>query len=286
MNPTVQTLIASAIQMMNNIESKRIDAEALLAYSIGISRIELLTDLHRSISNHYVNKFLQFIEQRISGKPISKIIGSKEFWSQNFVVNEHVLDPRPDSETVIETLLKLCINKNQNYKIADFGTGTGCLAIIAALELPKAKICAFERNTQAFQMAYKNIKNHNLLNRIKLRMLSWTKCSQTFDIILSNPPYIGMTEFNSLSKEVKFFDPETSLYGGFNGLMPYFEIFPILQRQLNKSGIAILEIGEKQSCLLHYARRHGFMKSYLVKDLNKKERVLVLRRTNARNLCL
>jgi release factor glutamine methyltransferase len=179
---------------------------------------------------------LEINKKRAERYPISQIIGNREFWSKNFIVNQHVLDPRPDSETLISTVLKYYPNKKQRLKIADFGTGTGCLLISVLSEYKYAVGIGFEKSLEAYKVAYQNTKKHNLLSRAKIFPSSWTECRGSFDLIISNPPYIKRSKLKDLQAEVQK-EPRITLDGGIDGLNCYLSIFSILRRCLKKMGL-------------------------------------------------
>ncbi|EAL58868.1 modification methylase, HemK family, partial [Wolbachia endosymbiont of Drosophila ananassae] len=220
--------------------------------------------------------FWKLTKKRAERYPISQIIGNREFWSKNFIVNQHVLDPRPDSETLISTVLKYYPNKKQRLKIADFGTGTGCLLISVLSEYKYAVGVGFEKSLEAYKVAYQNTKKHDLLSRAKIFPSSWIECSDLFDLIISNPPYIKRSKLKDLQAEVQK-EPKTALDGGIDGLNCYLSIFPILRRCLKKNGFAILEIGEDQSNIDKIIPSYELAFQEYVYDLAGMKRCIVVK---------
>jgi len=188
--------------------------------------------------------------RRLAGEPLSKILGLKEFWGLEFQVNEYVLDPRPDTETLIEAVLDYVGGrKSETLKILDLGTGTGCVPISLLSELPNATAMAIDISDEALDVARQNVQKHNdqhdISDRIEFRKGSWFEGleGQNFDIITSNPPYIPDSDIENLSKEVKNHDPVLALSGGDSGLEAYNKIFSSLNNHLKSDGRAFFEIG-------------------------------------------
>lgn len=220
--------------------------------------------------------FWKLTKKRAERYPISQIIGNREFWSKNFIVNQHVLDPRPDSETIILAVLKYYPNKEQKLKIADFGTGTGCLLISVLSEYEHAVGIGFEKSLEAYKVACQNVKKHNLPSRARILPNSWTKCRGLFDLIISNPPYIKSSKLKNLQAEVQK-EPKMALDGGIDGLSCYLSIFPILRKCFKKNGAAILEIGEDQNDIDKIIPSYGLSFQEYVYDLAGMKRCIIVK---------
>jgi len=223
-----------------------------------------------------INVFNILINRRLSNEPISKIINNKSFWKDNFFVNEFVLDPRPETEAIIEESLNVVKDKNANLKILDLGTGSGAIAISLAREFCNAKIVAIDVSDQAIEVAKKNITEKNLNSRIELKKTSIDNINDKFDLIVSNPPYLTKKELESISYEIKHFEPVVALDGGEDGLDFYREFAKKTPLIMNFKANLILEIGERQydDC------REIFSNSSLkfkkkTQDLQKKDRIMV-----------
>ncbi|MGN0919170.1 MAG: peptide chain release factor N(5)-glutamine methyltransferase [Alphaproteobacteria bacterium] len=184
----------------------------------------------------------QIIERRKAGEPLSKILGHRGFWRGDFFVDENVLDPRPDSETLIQAVLEKVPDKNQTLRILDLGTGSGCLLISLLMEYKKALGVGMDISPKALEIARKNaFKNGVKADFILMDMTKLPKDLKSFDIVISNPPYIPTKEIEGLGVEVKKYDPHLALDGGKDGLDFYRVI-----AQKAPARLIFLEIGQAQ----------------------------------------
>ena len=165
--------------------------------------------------------FNKVLNRRLSKEPISKIINKKNFWKDEFYVNEFVLDPRPETEGIVEESIKLIKNKHSSIKILDIGTGSGALAISLAREFTNANIMAIDISEEAIKVANVNINNKKLNNQIQLRKTTLDNINVKFDLIVSNPPYLTKKELENTSYEIKNYEPLIALDGGKDGLNFY-----------------------------------------------------------------
>ena len=203
------------------------------------------------ISKTQATTFLKKIILRGGGKPLSKIIGKKEFYSRDFFVNTKTLDPRPETELIIDFIKNFEENRLTPLKILDLGTGTGCIIISLFLELNK-KINVtgdgVDISDDALEIAKKNARYHNIGDKINFFKSNWfSNVKNKFDIIVSNPPYIKTSEINFLPVGVKKFDPLISLCGGHDGLNSYRKIADKAKNYLKKDGFICVEVGNEQS---------------------------------------
>ena len=223
------------------------------------------------ISKELSFKFNTLIEQRVSGKPISKIIGKKLFFNSEFFVNENVLDPRPETETVVLVALE------ENFStLLDLGTGTGCILISLLKERPNAVGVSVDISKECLTVAKINAKTNGVLERIKFSQSDWfSNVNSKFDLIVSNPPYIGLSELGGLSREVKNFDPKVALFAGGDGLKCYKTIFNDVIHFLNPGGRFVTEVGYAQSAIVKKLFfNSGFTDIKITKDLNNINRVV------------
>ena len=217
------------------------------------------------------------------GKPLSKIIGKKEFYSRDFFVNSLTLDPRPETELIIDLVKSLEDKWSKPIRILDLGTGTGCIIISLYLELHK-KISlladATDISVEALKIAKKNAKRHNIESKINFFKSNWfSNVKNKFDIIVSNPPYIKKSEISSLPPEVKKFDPKISLCGGCDGLNSYRRIADEAKNYLKKNGFILVEIGSDQSRKVKKIFEYNQFDTISVsKDLFDKERVIIFKK--------
>ena len=188
-----------------NINNPELDLRILLKYASKKNNQIILSDL--KLEDIDIVKFKSFLQKRINRQPIAKIIKNKSFWKNNFYVNNFVLDPRPETELIIEEVLNIYKNKSQKIKILDIGTGSGCIAISLAKEFKNSLITAIDISQEALDVAKKNLKIHNCDNQIQLKKIDFKKIDTKFDLIVSNPPYLTHNQFNNSDPEIKNFEP-------------------------------------------------------------------------------
>ena len=227
--------------------SPRLDSEIILAHTLNISRTELWTQNQRMLSESEVKDVKKCMERRLNREPISQIVGHQEFWSLDFIVDENVLAPRPETELLIETALN-CISF-LTAKILDLGTGSGALAVTMAKEVSECEVSAMDIDPKALSIAIENAVRHGVADRIEficadLRKSDWSGC---FSMILSNPPYIKSADIQKVMPEVRNYEPEKALDGGITGLDFYRAIIPMAIDQLEENGFLIFEIGHDQA---------------------------------------
>ena len=209
-------------------------------------------------------------------EPISKIINKKSFWKDNFYVNKFVLDPRPETEGIIEEAIKIYKNNKTHFKILDIGTGSGAIAISLAREFENAEIVAIDISEDAIKVANKNIKDRNLDKRINLKKTTFENIEDDFDLIVSNPPYLTQKEIKNLANEIKKFEPKIALFGGKDGLDFYRGFSKKINKNLRNGGYLILEIGVSQfSDCMEIFNHSGLKFIKKSQDLQKKDRIMV-----------
>jgi len=226
------------------IDNPRGEARLLLAAALGISREDTLT--LRELSPDKEIWFRRFVERRANREPLAYITGHREFWSLNFEVGPGVLVPRPDTETLIEEALRLVPDRSMPLKIADLGTGSGAILIAALTEFPNATGIGFEASPEAFGWASDNARRL-VPGRAEIRLAEWDKAEGPFDLVFSNPPYIGSKEIESLEPEVSRYEPRAALDGGPDGLSAYRSLAELLPTILGRGGHGLLEIGFGQA---------------------------------------
>ncbi len=257
----------------NNILNPELDLRILLKHASYSKKDIILSNVN--LIDIDIDYFNSLIVKRLNREPISKIIKNKNFWKSEFYVNSYVLDPRPESEIIIEEVLKNIDNKNKKLKILDIGTGSGCLAISLAKELINAKITGIDISNQAISVAKKNAKINKLNDRIDFKVLKLEDLKEKYDVIVSNPPYIDRESYQKLEKEVKKFEPKIALYGGKDGLKFYKLFAKKIENYMKKNSLFVCEIGHNQliDCKKIFDNSNLIMKK-VTKDIQKIDRTL------------
>jgi release factor glutamine methyltransferase len=257
-----------------NIPNAEIDLRILLNYSKYSKNEIILSNFDLDQIN--IDLFNKVLNRRLSNEPISKIINKKNFWKDEFYVNEFVLDPRPETEGIVEESIKLIKNKHSSIKILDIGTGSGALAISLAREFINSKIMAIDISEEAIKVANANINNKKLNNQIQLKHSTIDNIDDKFDLIVSNPPYLTKKELDNTSHEIKNYEPLIALDGGEDGLYFYHDFSKKINNIMNVNAYLILEIGEGQfrDCMdIFSLSKLNFHKK--AQDLQKKDRILI-----------
>lgn len=279
--------VAQILQICKKVSpQKKTHICILLSKILNSEFIEVLTNPNKKISEKNKKTFLKKFFFFINGKPLSKILGSREFFSRNFLINAHTLDPRPESEILIDVVKDLVKNTNlKKMKILELGVGSGCLLITLFLELKKmnliGKFIGTDINSKALMVALKNQSRFNICSSsLNFVQSNWfTEISEKFDIIVSNPPYISTNEFNDLDKIVKNYDPRSALDGGLDGLECFRQISKKVFYHLKNNGFFVVEIGSTQKEVV----KEIFEKEKLfylkcLRDFSNKERCIVFQK--------
>jgi release factor glutamine methyltransferase len=202
----------------------------------------------RAVDSTEAERFGALVARRAKREPMAHILGRREFWSLAFKVTADTLDPRPDSETVVQALLDHTPDRSAPLRVLDFGTGTGCLLLALLHELPNATGLGIDISAAALAVARANAEALGLAARASFRESNWDDgIAPAFDIVLSNPPYIPVGEIAALQPEVAAFEPHLALDGGPDGLDHYRRLAPAAERLLETGGLAAFEVGLGQS---------------------------------------
>jgi len=248
---TIHDLITDATKKLEDIgiPTARLDAEVLLAFSLGCDRIEFIKYPDRIIDGSQLDIFNRLIERRLRMEPVAYITGQKAFWSFVLEVNPDVLIPRPDTEVIVEEALSVCQKDDlKQPDILDVGTGSGAIALALAQELPDARITATDISEAALAVAKKNARSLGLENTVAfLQGDLFDPVEGRFDIIVSNPPYIDAEEYETLDPGVKNYEPRQALRAGQTGVEFYEKLVYQAPGRLKEKGWLLLEIGAKQA---------------------------------------
>lgn len=248
----------------------------LLAHALGFTQSDLIRNPGQQIDTTIYERLLV---RRIGHEPVALIVGRREFWSMEFMVSPASIIPRPDSETLIEAAVAAFGDRRQPTKIIDLGTGTGCLLLALLQEFPTAFGIGVDLAPDAAALAKANATRLGLRSRSAFLVGDWTEAiSGSFDLVISNPPYIPGPEVATLMPEVAHYEPRLALDGGPDGYDAHRTILSDLNRLLEPNGIAILELGRGQANYVSYlAREAGFQASFRM-DLAEIPRAIVLNR--------
>lgn len=228
-------------------DTPELDARLLLAHAACFSDTQLALKADEPASPALQVAARRLSDWRAAGKPVAKIIGHKEFWGLRFIVSEAVLDPRPDSETLIEAALPL-LPEEQDLQLIDLGTGSGCLLLTLLAERPHARGLGIDQSRAALQLARRNAHCLGMRQRVAFRHGDWLRgINMAADMIIANPPYIESAEIARLDKTVRLYDPRAALDGGVDGLAPYRHLIKPAFARLKIGGHLVLEIGSTQA---------------------------------------
>ncbi len=222
----------------------------------------------------------EFVLRRAAGEPLSKIVGKREFWGLTLSVSRDVLDPRPESETIIEAAVALFADRRREpIRILDLGIGSGALLCALLREFPGAQGLGVDRSEDAVKVARTNLEACGLAGRADVRVGHWTDGVEgPFDLIVSNPPYIPSSSIAGLPREVRDFDPRLALDGGADGLKAFRAIIPSSARLISPDGRLLVEVGAGQArSVLAIAAEAGFLDGATWRDLAGVERVVAAR---------
>lgn len=247
---TVGTALAEAAMRLSSagISDARREARLLVAAALGWDTARVLGFPEAEMTTTAGERLAALLTRRCAREPISRILGHREFWSLRFALSPDTLDPRPDSETLIEAALAALADRARAYRVLDFGTGTGCLLLALLSELPHAIGTGLDLSEGALEMARRNAAALGLGARAQFVCGNWgDPVSGSWDIILANPPYVASGEINRLSPEVARFEPRRALDGGVDGLSAHRLLAPAVSRLLAPTGIAVIEMGAGQA---------------------------------------
>jgi len=266
---------ASQLLKNKNIYSHTLDAEIILSDIMGVTREFLLTNQNIQISQKTLDQYNKAIERRIKKEPVAYIIGKKEFWSQDFLVNSATLIPRPETELLIYKVVNFF--KDKKINILDIGTGSGCILLSILKELKNSRGTGIDISAKAVQIAITNSKKLNLFYRSKFKVFDINNFYMgRYDLIVSNPPYISLSEMKNLSKSITNYEPLVALNGGSNGLDFIKKVIYKSNGLIKKNGLFALEIGNcqylKVSSLL---RQNGYREMFKEFDYNQNVRCII-----------
>lgn len=265
----------------SGFETAALDARILLLTAVGISATELVTRPDIPLTPDQAETLAAFARRRLAHEPVARIVGTREFWGLPFRLSPETLVPRPDTETLVETVLDLIPDRQAPLRIVDFGTGSGCILVALLHELPNAKGLGIDLSFGALVTARANAIDNRVGGRCRFALSRWADAvSGSFDLIVSNPPYIASGVIPTLDEEVREHDPTLALDGGPDGLEPYRIILSEAGRLLAPGGLLAVEIGYDQAeDLVSLARTYGLEILRVAHDLSGNPRCVAMRRS-------
>jgi len=259
----------------NKIETSRLDSELLLSKILKKNREEILINLDQEVCEKYLPKYKKLLLRRSKHEPIAYITEEKEFWSKIFFITSDALIPRPETELMVEKIIK--IFKNKNISILDIGTGSGCILISLLSELTNSQGVGIDISKKALTIAKKNSEKHRTKNKIKFLNKSLeSRLYQKFDLVVSNPPYIKSSDYKNLKEDVKKYEPRIALDGGNDGLDLIKKIIYKTKYILKVKGMLALEIGNAQyKKVSKILIKNNFRTEHIIRDYKDNIRCII-----------
>ena len=260
--------------------SNTVELDLNIIINILLEKKQRFLDFNYQLNQVEERKFFTLLNRRALSEPMAYIEEKKGFWKYEFVVRSGVLIPRPDSEVGVEYIINYVSRMNKKITIGEFGVGSGCLICSILLDTKYSIGYGYENQLSAYRVAKENVSKHRLSNRLHIKYESWELCRQRLDIILSNPPYIGLMEMNTLMTDVKKYEPRNALYGGsVLGARYYRSIFISANRNLKNDGIIVVEIGYTQSLIIKkIGLDNGYICYTTLMDISGHTRYLCFRK--------
>jgi len=258
------------------IDQPSIDARLMLEVAASVSRTEIVTDPYRELSAEQEATLEDYLSRRARREPVSHIIGRKGFWKILLQVNKNVLTPRPETEVIVDEVLK-AFPENMDFRMLDLGVGSGTILLAVLAERPAAKGLGIDASDEALAVARDNAASLDLNTRAALMHGDWTAGlgDASFDLVVSNPPYIPTADIDTLEPEVRDHEPRLALDGGADGLDAYRLLAPEILRVLKPGGMFAVEIGFDQSKAVEALfRQAGGQEVKTIKDLSTHDRVV------------
>ena len=274
--------IENALNIANNIlkdncnNSYQLDSELLMSKIFEKDRKFIILNSNKKLSEEKLEQFNCLINKRLKGEPIAYLLKKKDFWKYEFYVDKGILIPRPDSEVVVDQILKLTNNKD-NLRILDIGVGSGCLLISVLKERKNFHGVGIDISKKCIDISNINASKLEISNRVKFFKSDVDNFRfGKYDLIVSNPPYIKMLDFNNLKKDVINFEPKLALYGGLDGTSEIRKVIKKSSELIKKNGKFILEIAyDQKNKVIKLLRDKGFYINNILKDLADNDRCIV-----------
>jgi len=267
---------ANNILKKNHISTSNLDSEILLSKVLKKDRKYVILNLDQCLENELYNKFKKLISQRLTGKPMAYIVGKKDFWKYEFNVSNNVLIPRPDTEIIIEEVLKIFKYKKK-INVLEIGVGSGCILLSILKEKNNFYGIGIDISKECIDLSKKNALKLDLNNRVKFFKSDIDNFFYgKYDLIVSNPPYIKKKDLKYLERDVANYEPRLALDGGIDGVSEIIKVIDKSSKLVKKGGKLILEINFDQvNKVKKLLKKKGFYTNRVIKDLGKKNRCIV-----------
>ena len=274
----IRNTLNHAVKVLSkfDIKSPTLDSEILLSKAINKDKKYIILNSHKKIHKKNLDDFNNFIERRKKGEPIAYITNNKEFWNESFYVDKNVLIPRPDTELIIDQVLKI-FKKNKQLKLLDIGVGSGCILLSLLKERPNFFGTGIDISKKSINISKYNAKILQLTNRVKFFNSDVDNFKiGKYDLIVSNPPYIELRNLKYLERDVINFEPRLALSGGFDGFSKIRKVINSAANLIKGNGKLILEIGFSQGDKVKkILKENGFYINKVIKDYGKRDRCIV-----------
>ena len=260
----------------SGVSNPQLDCQILLSNSINKDKKYIILNPKQILNDGQLSDFKSLIEKRKKGEPIAYLINKKEFWNNEFFVNKDVLIPRPDTELIVEEVLKI-YSKNTHLQVLDIGTGSGCILLSILKERKYFYGTGIDISKKSINVSKFNAKKLNLVNRIKFFHSSVDNFNAgKYDLIVSNPPYIELVSLKYLEKDIVNFEPKLALSGGFDGFSKIRKVINKANYLIKKNGKFILEIGFNQkNKVKEILKQEGFYINKAVRDYGNNDRCII-----------
>ena len=274
----LETAIYDAYQKLknNDIKSAMLDSELLMSNAINESREFIILNLDKTICTKDFDNFQNMVSQRKDGKPMAYLMSKKFFWKYEFFINKYVLIPRPDTEIIIEQVLKMYKNK-KNINLLDIGFGSGCIMLSVLKERRDFRATGVDISNHALKVCKINAYRLGVKSRVKLFNSDIDKFTLgKYDLIISNPPYIKNSDLRYLEKDVKNFEPKIALDGGLDGKSEIRKVIKKSSELIKYGGKLILEIAyDQKKEVKQLLKKNGFYVNSIIKDFAKNDRCII-----------
>ena len=259
-----------------NINSPYLDSEILLSKIINKDKKYIILNSKENLKDKYLNSFNSLIERRRKGEPVAYLVNKKEFWKNTFYVDKNVLIPRPDTELIVAQVLKT-YSKDKYLQVLDIGTGSGCILLSLLAERPQFCGTGIDISKQSINVSKYNAKRLNLINRVKFYNSDVDNFkNRKYDLIVSNPPYIEISNLKYLERDVINFEPKLALNGGFDGFSKIRKVINKAAVLIKRNGKLILEIGFNQkNTTQQLLKKEGFYINKVLKDYGYNDRCII-----------